>query len=174
MSYSFNLKLVALLLFIIPFKVLSGHGYNGAVSIYSKGSDTIALHEHGGAFNPNNNRWERYSSIEIMDLSGNKKNNILINSYLLVALKWTDNDEYLVGLSNIRTGAIPNIVVYSREGEVLAEYYVNCETEQNGGFFCNKGIGQHWASWTLNTFLVEKLNGSIHIRLGDFSTNIEL
>lgn len=156
-----------LFLLFVSINVFASAGlYSGGVSTYDISNDYIALHSHGVKYKPKENKVVSFSFIELInkDLSYNEASRIN-DTPKFNALKWSEDERFLVGLSNIKQVGMPNIVIYSQNGKLITTESIECSVEFYP-FFCTDNQELHWSYEQLNDLKVIHKNNSLEIYLG--------
>lgn len=123
-----KIKLCTLLISLIAYMSEAGQllDYRGEVSIYAKSQNKLALHSHYRYYDKDINDLRDMSYIELYD-SKNAGFTLSYkeNSPRFLALTWTTNGEYLVGMST-RRQADNYLSVYSSAGLPLKAFTMDC------------------------------------------------
>jgi hypothetical protein len=102
--------------------------YSGKVSVYAKSQNKLALHSHYRYFDKDLKDLKSVSYLELYDSDSVGLTPIYYKeeSPRLLALTWTKNGEYLVGMST-RWQAESYLYVYSMAGLPLKEFTMDCD-----------------------------------------------
>ena len=124
-----RIKLCALLISLIAFMSQAGQllDYHGKVSVYAKSRNRLALHSHYRYYDKDLKDLKDVSYLELYD-SHNEHLTLTVKdkSPRFLALTWTTNGEYLIGMSS-RWQADNYLSVYSAVGLPLKEFTMDCD-----------------------------------------------
>lgn len=123
-----KIKFVALLISLTTFVSQAGQllDYHGKVSVYAKSQDRLALHSHYRYYDKDINDLKDVSYLELYD--GNSLGLTPFyqeSSPRFLALTWTTNGEYLIGMST-HSQADNYLSVYSNAGIPLRTFSMDC------------------------------------------------
>ena len=125
-----RIKLCALLISLITFMSQAGQllDYHGKVSVYAKSQNRLALHSHYRYYDKDLKDLKDVSYLELYDSDSVGLIPIYYTeeSPRLLALTWTTNGEYLIGMSS-RWQADNYLSVYSAVGLPLKEFTMDCD-----------------------------------------------
>ena len=176
-----KIKFVALLISFTTFFSQAGQllDYHGKVSVYAKSQNTLALHSHYRSYDKDLKELKDVSYLEFYD--GENISFSLAhkeNSPRFLALTWTTNGEYLIGMSTHRQ-ADHFLSVYSRTGIPLRAFSMDCsfwfdeskekELEKKSqvfigmlGTFCDTTPELFYMLTDINSFKAVYLGGSVN------------
>lgn len=154
--------------------------YSGKVSVYAKSQNKLALHSHYRFFDKELKGLKSVSYLELYDSDSVGLTPIYYTeeSPRLLALTWTTNGEYLIGMST-RWQAESYLYVYSAVGLPLKEFTMDCdlwldqskekELESKSqvfmnmlGKFCNTTPELYYSLGNIEAFNAIDLGGSTH------------
>ncbi|MGI2175703.1 hypothetical protein [Shewanella ulleungensis] len=125
-----RIKLCVLLISLIAFMSQAGQllDYHGKVSVYAKSQNRLALHSHYRYYDKDLKDLKDVSYLELYDSDSVGLIPIYYTeeSPRLLALTWTINGEYLIGMST-RWQAESYLYVYSAVGLPLKEFTMDCD-----------------------------------------------
>jgi hypothetical protein len=168
--------LVLILLFSVRINA-NPHAYSGKIATFAKSEKFIALHEHGYTFDSQTLKTKSYSYIDIYQKSGsNIGNKVSFSSPRLVALSWTQNSEYLVGISNIMEGNMINMIVYAQDGNEKLRFDAQCNIDKkwSSSMLCAHSAEQHWVNMQLSWFTANLSKQIIRVCIGQLCENLDV
>jgi hypothetical protein len=125
-----KIKLFVLLIGFTAFICEAGQllDYSGKVSVYAKSQNRLALHSHYRYFDKDLKDLKSVSYLQLYDSDSVGLTPIYYKeeSPRFLALTWTTNGEYLIGLST-RWQADNYLSVYSAAGLPLTEFTMDCD-----------------------------------------------
>lgn len=176
-----KIKLCIVLISLIAFISEAGQllDYHGKVSVYAKSQNKLALHSHYRSYDKDLKELEDVSYLEFYD--GENISFSLAhkeNSPRFLALTWTTNGEYLIGMSTHRQ-ADDFLSVYSSKGIPLRAFSMDCsfwfdeskekELEKKSqvfigmlGAFCDTTPELFYMLTDINSFKAVYLGGSVN------------
>jgi hypothetical protein len=174
-----KIKLYTLLISLIAFMSEAGQllDYHGKVSLYAKSQKKLALHSHYRYYDKDLKDLKDVSYLELYDSkNGGFTLSYKENSPRFLALTWTTNGVYLVGMST-RWQADNYLSVYSSAGLPLKAFSMDCsfwfdeskekelETKSQVfismlGAFCDTTPELYYTLTDINSFNAIELRGS--------------
>jgi hypothetical protein len=120
------MRYVKIICFLFCSGVLAdSSAYSKNVSIFARYENLILLHEHKFNYDVTNDRYNVVSYIELLDVASGKsvfrKNSAYFSNVFIL-----ENGAFFLGISNIKAGENPQLVVYFEAGEVLFEKSFRC------------------------------------------------
>jgi hypothetical protein len=164
------MKYLSILLFIfIAIKAESKSSlYSGGTSIYSESLSRLALHSHGVKYNAKTSKLNSFSFIKFIAKDSFDSAITLENTPKLIALAWSDDEKYLVGITNIKDNFLPHFIVYDYKGSIISTKTLDCESHTNKDYswFCANNPEQHWSNRQINSLRVTDLISGLDVCIG--------
>ncbi len=124
----------------IPAIFAKPHSYSGSMNVFSKGENLLALHEYGIKYNAIKHQILTFSNLEILDLKRQTKS-IIQKSPRLVAMKWTENLHYLIGISTLMVSDVSQLFIFDRAGNLRGDLSINCDVRGKSFFLLFREFG---------------------------------
>jgi len=165
-----NSSIVLLAFILFTFKVESNpHLYSGKVATFAESNTVLALHSHGVKFNEKTYKHSRYSYIKLINKQGAQPDILIDNTPNLIALAWSVDGKYLLGVSNIKDNFSPHYIVFDKSGDEVVRKKLNCESSINkyDSFFCSESSPeQDWSNTQINSLSISNNNTGLNVCIG--------
>jgi len=165
-----NSSIVLLAFILFTFKVESNpHLYSGKVATFAESNTVLSLHSHGVKFNEKTYKHSRYSYIKLINKQGAQPDILIDNTPNLIALAWSVDGKYLLGVSNIKDNFSPHYIVFDKSGDEVARKKLNCESSINkyDSFFCSESSPeQDWSNTQINSLSISNNNTGLNVCIG--------
>lgn len=147
--------------------------YSGGVKTFAISKNYLVLHEHGLSDGQGEN-YQEYSSLTLLRRVDNTFEIIKkISSPEFVAIKWSQNSQFLVAISNLFDSESNHIYVFDQELNDLIAMPWGCSPQHHNPLFCNNTkVEQRWLNKMLDRVSVKIIESGVEICTDKFCREV--